>query len=107
MFRPRTALGQERPSLPARPKLQPKASLFAAQRHLKPLSGLDKVAFCSTSESRCANHHWLGWLAVNLAMLWRGVEMSQPPPEPVAMAAFDDAYIVPTEFQLATVEACP
>jgi len=29
-------------------------------------------------------HHWLGWLAVNLAMLWLGVEMSQPPPEPVA-----------------------
>ena len=29
------------------------------------------------------------------------------PPEPVAMAAFDDAYLVPTEFQVATVEACP
>ena len=43
-------------------------------------------------------HHWLGWLAVNLAMLWLGVEMSQPPPEPVAMAAFDDVYLVPTEF---------
>jgi hypothetical protein len=41
-------------------------------------------------------HHWLAWLAVNLAILLLGVGMSQPPPEPVAMAAFDDAYLVPT-----------
>ena len=41
-------------------------------------------------------HHWLAWLAVNLAILLLGVGMSQPPPEPVAMTAFDDAYLVPT-----------
>ena len=41
-------------------------------------------------------HHWLAWLAVNLAILLLGVRMSQPAPEPVAMAAFDDAYLVPT-----------
>jgi hypothetical protein len=41
-------------------------------------------------------HHWLSWLAVNLAILLLGVRMSQPAPEPVAMAAFDDAYLVPT-----------
>jgi len=52
-------------------------------------------------------HHWLGWLAVNLALLWLGVEMSLPPAEPVAMAAFDDAYLVPTEFQVATVRGAP
>jgi hypothetical protein len=48
-------------------------------------------------------HHWLGWLAVNLALLWLGVEMSLPPDESGAMAAFDDAYLVPPEFQGATV----
>ena len=41
-------------------------------------------------------HHWLAWLAVNLAILLLGVGMSQPPPDLVAMAAFDDAYLVPT-----------
>ena len=41
-------------------------------------------------------HHWLAWLAVNLAILLLGVGMSQPPPEPTAMAVFGDAYLVPT-----------
>ena len=41
-------------------------------------------------------HHWLALLAVNLAILLLGVGMSQPPVEPVAIAAFDDAYLVPT-----------
>ena len=44
-------------------------------------------------------HHWLAWLAVNLAILLLGVGMSQPPPEPVAMAAFDDAYTEPRKSQ--------
>jgi hypothetical protein len=52
-------------------------------------------------------HHWLGWLAVNLALLWLGVEMRLPPAEPVTIAAFDDAYLVPTEFQVATVRGAP
>ena len=52
-------------------------------------------------------HHWLGWLAENQALLWLGVEMSLPPAEPVAMAAFDDAYLVPAEFQGATVRGAP
>jgi hypothetical protein len=50
---------------------------------------------------------------VNLGLLWLGLEMRQPWTEPVAMAAFDDGYLVPTEFhfegehypdQMATVE---
>lgn len=60
-------------------------------------------------------HHWLGWLAICLALLWLGLEMRQPSPEPVAMAAFDDGYLVPTEFhfegeqypdQVGIVERC-
>jgi hypothetical protein len=44
---------------------------------------------------------------VNLALLWLGVE-SQPPPEPVAMAAFNDLYLFEMELrgQVATVEWC-
>ena len=42
-------------------------------------------------------HHWLGWLAFCLAWLWLG----QPPPEPVAIAAFDDGYLIPRESRFA------
>jgi hypothetical protein len=43
-------------------------------------------------------HLRLGWLAACLALLWLGLEMRHPSPDPVAMAAFDDGYLVPTEF---------
>ena len=40
-------------------------------------------------------HHWLGWLAFCLAWLWLGQTLQRPLPEPVAIAAFDDGYLIP------------
>ena len=51
-------------------------------------------------------HHWLRWLAVNLALLWLGMEIREPPPELVAVAAFEDGYLVGPD-QVATVEVVP
>ena len=45
-------------------------------------------------------HHWLRWLAFCLAWLWLGQTLQQPLPEPVAIAAFDDGYLIPRESAL-------
>ena len=42
-------------------------------------------------------HHWLRWLAFCLAWLWLGQTLQQPLPEPIAIAAFDDGYLIPRE----------
>ena len=48
--------------------------------------------------------------------MWLGLAMRRPSPEAVVMAAFDDGYVVPTEFHfegehypehVATVARCP
>jgi hypothetical protein len=44
-------------------------------------------------------HYWLGWLAFCLAWLWLGQALQRPLPEPVAIAAFDDGYLIPREFR--------
>jgi len=46
-------------------------------------------------------HHWLGWLAFCLAWLWLGQTLQRPLPEPIAIAAFDDGYLIPSEFRFA------
>ena len=46
-------------------------------------------------------HHWLGWLAFCLAWLWLGQTLQRPPPEPVAIAAFEDGYLIPRGFRFA------
>ena len=46
-------------------------------------------------------HHWLGWLAFCLAWLWLGQTLQRPLPELVAIAAFDDGYLIPREFRFA------
>ena len=46
-------------------------------------------------------HHWLEWLAFCLAWLWLGQTLQRPLPEPVAIAAFDDGYLIPREFRVA------
>jgi len=45
-------------------------------------------------------HHWLGWLAFYLAWLWLGQTLQRPLPEPVAIVAFDDGYLIPRERML-------
>ena len=44
-------------------------------------------------------HHWLTWLAFCLAWLWLGQTLQRPLPELVAIAAFDDGYLIPREFR--------
>jgi len=44
-------------------------------------------------------HHWLTWLAFCLAWLWLGQTLQRPLPESVAIAAFDDGYLIPREFR--------
>ena len=45
-------------------------------------------------------HYWLGWLAFCLAWLWLGQTLRRPLPEAVAIAAFNDGYLIPREFRL-------
>jgi hypothetical protein len=40
-------------------------------------------------------HHWLAFC---LAWLWLGQTLQRQLPEPVAIVAFDDGYLIPREF---------
>jgi hypothetical protein len=52
-------------------------------------------------------HYWLGWLAFCLAWLWLGQTLQRPLPEAVAIAAFNDGYLISREFRLGRRSSVP
>jgi hypothetical protein len=60
-----------------------------------------RVVIIQTCQNFCADvlaTPLAGPACTCLALLWLGLEMRQPSPEPMAMAALDDGYLVPPEF---------